>query len=181
MREPAIGTPQGNVTTRSTGLVQTRLTGPVECRAYTIAGAIRLGNVTLVITDRLAAMGILEAALIMEEVATRLGPTYQGRFARKTRGNDVTALVEMRGAQQVGDLKLKTQAGRCGEASLTLGSVRVTACDSDSAGRVAKALADGYDESTHRFTRLKPFADHQEARDNRRIINKARRAGHLIA
>ena len=66
---------------------------------------------------------------------------------------------------------------RCGEATLTLGNVRITVCDRDASERVAKALAEAYAEAAHTFARLRSFDELRASRDRRRAANKARRAG----
>ena len=167
-----------NVATRTDGFIHTRLTGRVECRAYGIGNAVRLGNVTLIVTDRQAGISIATAALVFEDLTSRLSYAYPHRFTDKPRQtNDLTALVTLRRAQQVGNLEVRPGSGGCGEASLTLGNVRITVCDRDAAERVAKALADAYSEAVHTFVRLRPLEELRAARDHRRAANKARRRG----
>lgn len=147
------------------------------CRAYSIGDAIRLGNVTIIIGDRLAAISIATAALMVTDLAKRLGPTYPHRFPLPASSNDLTALVTLRGVQTVGEIELRAPVDRCGEASLTIGNVRLTLCDKDAAEAVANALAGGYDEATHRYMRLKRYADLVNQQDDKRRANRARRLG----
>lgn len=63
----------------------------------------------------------------------------------------------------------------CGEASLTVGNVRITVCDRDAAERVAKALADAYAEAGEAYVRLLPFEKLREAQDRQREPNRALR------
>lgn len=79
--------PMGNVSTRTAGFIHTRLHGPVSCRAYGIGpAAVRLGNVTIVMSDRKSALSVATAAMFFEEVAPKLGHTYQKRFGRNDPG-----------------------------------------------------------------------------------------------
>ena len=71
----------GNVSARTAGFIHTRLHGPVSCRAYGIGpAAVRLGNVTIVMSDRTSVISVATAAMFFEEVAPKLGRTYQKRF-----------------------------------------------------------------------------------------------------
>lgn len=171
----------GNVSTRTAGFIHTRLHGPVSCRAYGIGpAAVRLGNVTIVMSDRMAALSVATAAMFFEEVAPKLGRTYQKRFGSAApRGkNDLTALVAFNGNQIIKDHDLTPAylaQDKCGEASLTIGNVRITVCDRDSAERVAKALADAYDEAVEAYARLLPFEKVRETLDRHRPAYRARR------
>ena len=71
--------------------------------------------------------------------------------------NDLTTLVAFNGTQQIrdGDLTPAYLATDGGEASLTIGNVRVTVCDRNSAERVAKALADAYGEAAATYAMLR--------------------------
>jgi hypothetical protein len=172
-----------NVAARTAGFIHTRLLGPVSCRAYGIGpAAVRLGRVTIVISDRMAALSVATAALFFEEVAPKLGPTYpHRRGVDRLRGegkNDLTALVAFNGTQQIRDRDLTPAylaTDGCGEASLTIGNVRVTVCDRNSAERVAKALADAYGEAAATYAKLRPFEELRGAQDLRRAANQARR------
>ena len=170
-----------NVSARTAGFIHTRLHGPVSCRAYGIGpAAVRLGNVTIVISDRTAALPIATAAMFFEEVAPKLGRTYQKRFGgNEPRGrNDLTALVAFNGHQDIKDHDLTPAylaQDKCGEASLTIGNVRITVCDRDAAERVAKALKGAYGEAVEAYARLLPFEEIRETLDRGRAANGARR------
>ena len=170
-----------NVAARTAGFIHTRLLGPVSCRAYGIGpAAVRLGHVTIVMSDRKAAISVATAALFFEEIAPKLGPTYQHRLGvkRLVEKNDFTALVAFNGAQQIRDRHLKPAylaKDGCGEASLTIGNVRITVCDRDSATRVAKVLADAYGEAAATYALLRPFDELREGQDIRRAETQARR------
>lgn len=180
MSRQAPTTPQrGNLAARTEGTLQVRLAGPVSCRAYSISNVIRLGNVTVVIGDRYAAISVATAALILGDLAMRLGPTYQHRFTQMPKASSIEALVTLKGTQNVDEVELRSKVDRCGEASLTIGDLRITVCDRDAAARVAAALGAGYDEATYRFAHLRPFADLKEQRADRRRANAARRLGHI--
>lgn len=172
----------GNVSTRTAGFIHTRLHGPVSCRAYGIGpAAVRLGNITIVISDRTAALPVATAAMFFEEIAPKLGHTYQKRFGANERPgkNDLTALVAFNGHQDIKDHDLTPAylaQDKCGEASLTIGNVRITVCDRDAAERVAKALAGAYDEAVEAYARLRPFEELREERDSRLAANRARRS-----
>ena len=181
MSRLAASTPaRGVLATRTDGFIHTRLAGPIGCHAYAIGNAVRLGNVTIVIVDRLAAISVATAALMLDDLAKRLGPTYQHRFNQPPKANTLTALATLKGVQTVGDVELRAPVDRCGEASLTLGNVRLTVCDRDAATGVAKALAGAYDEAGHTFARLRPFVELVTERDDRRRANKARRLGIVL-
>lgn len=172
-----------NVASRTEGFIHTRLLGPVSCRAYGIGpAAVRLGHVTIVLSDRLAALSVATAALLFEDIAPKLGHAYPNRPglpSRRDARNDLTALVAFNGKQQICDLDVTpaySAGDRCGEASVTIGNVRVTVCDRDSAERVAKALAEAYAEAAEAYVRLRPFEDLRETRDHRRAVNRARKA-----
>ena len=144
MSRLAASTPaRGVLVTRTDGFIHTRLAGPIGCHAYAIGNAVRLGNVTIVIADRLAAISVATAALMLDDLAKRLGPTFQHRFNQPPKANTLTALATLKGVQTVGEVELRSRVDRCGEASLTLGNVRGTVCDRDAAEGVAKALAGG--------------------------------------
>ena len=170
-----------NVAAQTAGFIHTRLLGPVSCRAYGIGpAAVRLGRVTIVMNDRMAALSVATAALFFEEIAPKLGPTYQKRpgVERLAGKNDLTALVAFNGTQQIRDRNLTPAylaKDGCGEASLTIGNIRVTVCDRDSATRVAKALADAYGEAAEAYARLRPFEDLREVREQRRVAHRERR------
>lgn len=94
MSRQAAATPQrGVLATRAEGTIQIRLAGPVSCRAYSISNAIRLGNVTIVIGDRCAAISVATAALILGDLGKRLVPTYQHRFTQMPKASSEEALV----------------------------------------------------------------------------------------
>ena len=180
-RLPASTPARGNLAARTEGIIHTRLAGPIGCHAYTIGNAVRLGNVTIIIADRLAAISVATAALMLDDLAKRLGPTFQHRFSQPPKANTLTALATLKGVQTVGEVELRPQqVDRCGEVSLTLGNVRLTVCDRDAATGVAKALAEAYDEAGHTFARLRPFAELMTDRDDRRRANKARRLGIIL-
>ena len=65
--------------------------------------------------------------------------------------NDLTTVVAFNGTQQIRDRDLTpanlATDGCGGEASLTIGNVRVTVCDRKSTERVAKPLADAHGEA----------------------------------
>ena len=170
-----------NVAARTAGFIHTRLLGPVSCRAYGIGpAAVRLGRVIIVISDRKAALSVATAALFFEEIAPKLGPTYQHRLGvkRLVGKNDLTALVAFNGTQQIRDRNLKPAylaKDGCGEASLTIGNVRVTVCDRDSATKVAKALADAYGQAAATYVMLRPFDELREGQAVRRTATQARR------
>ena len=178
-RHAPVTPPRGVLATRETGCIQISLAGPITCRAYSVGNAIRLGNVTIVIADRFAAIGIATAALILEDLAKRLRPTFQHRFPHHRRSNAITALLTLSGTQKVHDAELRARVGGCGEASLTIGDLQITVCDRDAAESVVTALATGYDEATYRFARLQPFAELKEQVADHRRTNAARRLGHI--
>ena len=171
----------GNVSARTAGFIHTRLHGPVSCRAYGIGpAAVRLGNVTIVMSDRTSALSVATAAMFFEEVAPKLGRTYQKRFGRNEpcEKNDLAALVAFNGNQEIRDRDLTPAymaPDKCGKASLTVGNVRITVCDRDAAERVAKALADAYDEAVEAYVRLLPFEKLREAQDRQREPNRTLR------
>lgn len=178
-RDPA-NSARGWLATRTEGLFQVRLAGPVSCHAYTIGNAVRLGTVTIVIADRMAAVSVATAALMVEDVAKKLGPTYQHRWTQPSTPTTLSALATFKGTQKVGNIELRATSDRCGQASLTLGSVRLTLCDRDAADNVAKALANAYDETGHTFALLRPYADLVADRDRHDLANKARREGIIL-
>ncbi|MBC7596014.1 MAG: hypothetical protein H7288_19135 [Kineosporiaceae bacterium] len=131
-------------------------------------------------SDRKAALSVATAGLFFEEIAPKLGPTYQHRLGvkRPEEKNDLTALVAFNGTQQICDRDLKPAylaKDGCGEASLTVGNVRVTVCDRDSATKVAKALVDAYGEAAATYAMLRPFDELREGQDVRRTATQARR------
>ena len=92
-RLPNDKTTPATVATRTAGFMHTRLTGRVECRAYTIANAVRLGNLTIIVADRQAAISIATAALVFDDLTNRLGYTYPHRFpANSAPKNTITAV-----------------------------------------------------------------------------------------
>ena len=169
-----------NVAARTAGFIHTRLHGPVSCRAYGIGpAAVRLGNVTIVMSDRTSALSVATASMFFEEVAPKLGRTYQKRFGggEPREKNDLAALVAFNGRQEIKDHDLTPAymaSDKCGEASLTVGNVRITVCDRDAAERVAKALADAYDEAVEAYARLLPLENLRESRGRQREPNRAR-------
>jgi len=169
------------VAARTAGFIHIRVQGKVACRAYGIGpAAVRIGHVTIVLGDRIAALSIVTAAMFFEDAAERLAPTYPKREGGvDPHGkNDITALVEFIGRQEVRDLSLTPAymaADACGEASLTIGNVRITACDRDAAERIAKALADAYTEGVEAYTRLRPLAELREAHIGRRAADPERK------
>jgi len=170
-----------HVASRTAGFIHTRVQGKVACRAYGIGPvAVRIGHITIVLGDRIAALSIVTAAFFFEGAADRLAPTYPNRAGGvDPHGkNDITALVEFVGRQEVRDLSLipaYKASDACGEASLTIGNVRITACDRDAAERISKALADAYSEGVEAYTRLRPIAELREAHLGRRAADPNRK------
>jgi hypothetical protein len=163
---------------RADGFVHVRLTGPIAARAYSFGNAVRLGNVTLVVGDAEAARSIALLALLLQDAALRLGPTYVGRRVDELAATEVTALVSLHGAQRLSDFRL-TPAGAvhnwCGEASVTSGSVRFTFKDRTAAEAAARALELAYEDARHHYAGLLEFAEFKAARDRHRQMNKKRR------
>lgn len=163
---------------RSDGFVHVRLTGPVEARAYTIGSAVRLGNLTLVVGDAAAARSLALLGLLMEDVSHRLNSAYVGREVEDKEATVVTALVELHGNQPSSDFTIipaGVAVDRCGEASITMGSFRISVRDRDAAEAVSRALISAYEEARHHYTGLVPVEEFKAIRDNRRAINKRRR------
>lgn len=168
----------GNRAQRSDGFVHVRLTGPVVARAYIIGNAVRLGNLTLVVADAAAARSIALLGLLMDDVSHRLNYAYVGREVEKRSPTAVTALVELHGHQVLSDFTItpsRVAVDRCGEASVTVGSFRISVRDRDAADAVSRALIGAYEEARHQHVGLVPFEEFKAARDNRRNINKRRR------
>lgn len=102
---------------------------------------VRLGSTTIAIEDRSAALSVASAAVWFEDAADRLGPTYAGREGYQRPGEDATSLVVWAGMQAISDHHITPGyrvADCCGTASLTIGHVRITACDRRSASRVRR-------------------------------------------
>ncbi len=176
----------GPVASRAAGFIHIRLIGRVSCRAYGIGpAAVRLGKVTIVIADRMAALSVVTAALFFEEVAPKLGHTYPNRFGRASSpgtANDLTALVAFNGTQELRDQDLTpaySAQDRCGEASVTIGNVRVSVCDRDAAERVAKALGDAYGEAAEAYARLRPLGELRQQQESRRTASRERRMSRI--
>lgn len=163
---------------RSDGFVHVRLTGLVVARAYTIANAVRLGNLTLVVGDAAAARSVALLALLMDDVSHRLNHSYVDRELGKEATTVVTALVELHGKQRLSEFTI-TPAGvavdRCGEASVTMGTFRISVRDRHAAEAVSSALANAYEEARHQYTGLVPFEEFKATRNRRRVSNKKRR------
>lgn len=156
-----------------------RLCGPVSCRAYSIGPvAARLGNTTIVVEDRRAALSLAAAAIWFEDAADHLGPTFAGRIRNERPGEGIVSLVPWTGTQAIADPHITPAyrvADGCGTASLTIGHVRITACDRDAATVIADALASAYDDATEVFKRLRPLAAMREFTEARRAVKIARR------
>lgn len=169
----------GALQTSYDGFIDLHLTGWIDVESYEIGpGAARLGSVTVMVDDRLAAPALAQASIVLEDVIPYLGGHWNGRVITPRHDNDVTAVVTMRGAQRFRDFELvpaHAAADRCGYARFTLGNLRLTVHDRDAAARASRALARAYRIAAATFGPMPDLAQLRRARDRRREARVARR------
>lgn len=159
-------------TAASSSFIHTRLQGRTSCTAYEIGPvSVRFGNTTLVLTDRLAALALVVVFLYFTETADTLGaPPPQPRSGANTPRGFAAALIEMTGPQAHSAATAGRGHDGRPEVSITVGAVRLTACDREAARAIATAAADAYAIACTTHTGLKPMQHWIDRHKNRRVV-----------
>ena len=161
-------------TAASGTVVHTRLHGAIECTAHEIGPvSLRLGNVTVILTDRAAALVLVSVALYFEEVAASLGAAVKQR-ATGSLGR-VAVVAEMTGAQPVANLTISEGPGGHLNASMSAGPVQITACDRVAAEQVATTAAAAYEIATTLHHGLITMQDWRDKHRKTRLVPSPKR------
>jgi len=151
----------------SATIVHTRLHGAVTCTAFGIGPvSLRLSNLTLIMTDRVAALSLVRLHVWFTDRAaiTHLGaPERQPRSVPSSALGQVLTVVELCRNSTKGTVKASAARPSSRETSINIGPVRITACDRDAAASIATAAADAYEIARHTYTGLRTMAHHVEA------------------